>query len=391
MKRINNFRNKICHFTTVHPPFEPRIFHKELKTLIKAGYDVALIAQNDKNEIVDGIQLIALHKAKNRIQRMFVSTFKIFLLALKQKADIYHFHDPELLPIGVLLKLFTGKKIIYDVHENVRKHLLHKQWMPKWIRKPISIMYLIAENICLLFIDFIIIAEDSYIENYRNRNNIKAIRNFPIISYFLGDEEELVYKKKIINNTLIYIGSIHKLRGVFELIKAMKILKENGYNYVKLKLVGQFDSLSLLSEIKKLLNSYDISNNVDIIGVIPHEQIYKILSGAQIGLAILHPVPNNIQSLWTKLFEYMLASIPIIASNFPLTKELVEENKCGICVDPLKPECIAKAIKYLINHPKIRKEMGENGRKAVIEKYNWETEQKKLLDIYENDLFIGKH
>jgi len=103
MKGINNFRNKICHFTIVHQPFDTRIFHKEIKTLSKAGYDVTLIAQNDKNETIDGVQFIALQKAKNRIYRISCSTFKIFLLALKQNADIYHFHDPELLPVGVLL------------------------------------------------------------------------------------------------------------------------------------------------------------------------------------------------------------------------------------------------------------------------------------------------
>jgi len=378
MKIMNK---KICILTSVHPAFDGRIFHKEAKSLTKAGYDVIIIAQNDKNETVDGIQLIALKKAKNRIYRIFGFTFKIFLLALKQNADIYHFHDPELLPVGVLLKLFVGKKIIYDVHDNMRKQLLHRPWIPKWIRKSISIIYLIVESICLLFIDFVIIAEDSYIENYRGRNNICAIKNFPILSYFLGNEEESFHKQEIIYSILIYIGSITKVRGIFELIKAIKVLKENGYNYVKLKLVGHFDSLSLLSEINKLLNSYNISNNVDIVGVISNDQIYKILSEAQVGLAILHPTYAQIHP--TKLFEYMVAGIPIIASNFPLWIKIVEGNKCGICVDPFKPEDIAKTIKYLIEHPKIRKEMGENGRKAIIEKYNWEKEAKKLLALYE--------
>jgi glycosyltransferase involved in cell wall biosynthesis len=84
-----------------------------------------------------------------------------------------------------------------------------------------------------------------------------------------------------------------------------------------------------------------------------------------------------------KMFEYMAAGLPVIASNFPLWKRIVEGSGCGICVDPLKPEEIARAITYLVNHHDLRKEMGENGRKAVLEKFNWEKESKKLIEIYE--------
>ena len=139
MKEITN-KIKVCHITTVHTPFDIRIFQKECKTLAREGYDVILIAQNKKNEIVDQVKIVALPKEKNRIHRMFILTLKTFWYALRQKADLYHFHDPELLPIGVLLKLFTGKKIIYDVHEDYVKQMLCKPYIPRIARKSVALL-----------------------------------------------------------------------------------------------------------------------------------------------------------------------------------------------------------------------------------------------------------
>ena len=118
-------------------------------------------------------------------------------------------------------------------------------------------------------------------------------------------------------------------------------------------------------------------------GPVLHEKVSELLAQARVGVATLHPDPNYLGSLPTKLFEYMAAGLPVVASNFPLWKEIVEGNKCGLTVNPLDPEEIAHAIEYLINHPDEARRMGENGRQAVLEKYNWETEGKKLLALYE--------
>ncbi len=98
---------KVCILTSVHSLFDIRIFHKQAKTLAKAGYDVTLIVQHTRDEVIEGIKVIALPKPKNRFHRMIGLVFRVFRLALTQKADVYHFHDPELLPVGVLLRLFV--------------------------------------------------------------------------------------------------------------------------------------------------------------------------------------------------------------------------------------------------------------------------------------------
>jgi glycosyltransferase involved in cell wall biosynthesis len=376
---------KICHITTVHPPFDVRIFHKECKTLAKAGYEVYLIAQHDKDENVDGINIISLPKINSRMKRILILPIRAFFKAMKLKADVYHFHDPELLPVGVLLKIFTGRKVIYDVHENVPKQILNKSWIPLKSNKFISLIYSIIEKFSLFFIDFVIIAEDSYIENYSNIKKIEKIRNYPLLIYInnVNNNKDKFWAKKW---NIIYVGGITKIRGIFEVIEAIRILnKEEHYN-VLLKLIGPFYPIHLLNEVINFAREYEIMNNIEIYGEIPHDKVFNFLSNSQIGIAILHPDPNYIDSIPTKLFEYMIVGLPVIASNFPLWKEIVEGNNCGICVNPLDPKEIANAIKYLIDHPDEARAMGENGRRSVLEKYNWEKESEKLIRLYEEIL-----
>ena len=369
---------KVYILTSVHPPFDVRIFHKEAKTLVKNGYDVTIIAQHTKDETIDGIKIIALPEPKNRAERMTKLARKLFFLALKEKAAIYHFHDPELLSQAVKLKKKTNAKIIYDIHENIPSQILTKNWIPKILRGAISKFYQLKERRALPYIDWLILAEDSYLKMYKDYKSVSIIRNYPLLlKELLKNEIEL----KCNFPKLVYVGGISEERGIFEMIQTVKILRQK-FQDIELKIVGLVAG-KLKIETDNLLKSYKLDKNIFFYGKIPHPEALGLISRANIGLAILHPIPNYIESLPTKLFEYMAAGLPVIASNFPLWKKIIEGNNCGICVNPLNPKEIAKAVEYLIEHPGEAKRMGENGRKAVLEKYNWENESKKLLQVYE--------
>ena len=383
MLKNNNNSIRVCILTSVHPLSSVRIFHKQSKSLIKAGYDVILIIQHDKDETIDGIKIIALPKVTGRVKRI-LGIWKVFRLAFSQKAKIYHFHDPELLPVGILLKIFTGSKIIYDVHENIKRDIEKKNWLPKGTRKLASIVFQLIEKVGMLFFSKLIIAEDSYIENYSKYSNVVILRNYPI----LPSIEEFPINKNS-RPTLIYVGGISKARGVYELIDTIKLLKVK-YPDILLELVGGIANANLEAMIKEKIRGNNIEENIHLVGRVDYKDIYSMAFNCHVGMAILHPIPNYKESLATKLYEYMAINLPIVASNFPMWKEVVEGNKCGLTVNPLNPKEIASAVEYLISNPEEATQMGQNGRKAVIEKYNWETESKKLIAIYQELLLTHK-
>jgi glycosyltransferase involved in cell wall biosynthesis len=214
-----------------------------------------------------------------------------------------------------------------------------------------------------------IITATSTIKDKFAKINTKSfdINNYPILNELKTNKN---WDKK---NEICYIGGISEARGIKQNIDALAIL-----GHTHLNLAGNYIPESLKQDITKL-NGWKYVNEF---GFVDRKQVKKILSDSFIGLVTLLPTPNHLESLPIKMFEYMSASIPVIASNFPLWEKIVNENQCGICVDPEKPDEIAKAIKYLFENPEKAKEMGENGRLAVENKFNWQNEEKKLFTIY---------
>ena len=359
---------KVCILTSVHPPFDTRIFHKEAKSLVKAGYDVTLIAQRNKEETVDGIRIVPLPKPKNRLDRMTRTVWVAYRKALKIDADIYHFHDPELIPIGLLLKRH-GKRVIYDVHEDVPRQNLSKSYIPAAFRKPISAMIEIMEAFSARRFDGVVTATPFINKRFLGLGaRAVNVNNYPLASKLYPAENQWEGKE----NAVCYVGGIAGIRGAFEMVKAIGKI---GY---RLFLGGEIES-----KIEKKLKEMPGWQNVETLGFLDRNAVKSTLSRSMGGLVLFHPEPNHINAQPNKMFEYMSAGIPVIASNFPLWKELVEGTESGICVDPLNPEEIAGAIRWIIEHPIEAQEMGENGRQAVLDKYNWEQESQKLLMLYE--------
>src|SRR5438445_7594562 len=109
---------RVCHLTSVHPPFDGRIFRKEIRTLVAAGYSVTLIATGIGDQQVNGVTVRGIPRARKRRERLSKTTTLVYRAALRERADVYHFHDPELIPVGLALKA-SGHRVIYDAHESV--------------------------------------------------------------------------------------------------------------------------------------------------------------------------------------------------------------------------------------------------------------------------------
>lgn len=366
---------KVCFLSTVHPyPFETRMFHKEAKTLSAAGYEVVYIGQHNRAEIAEGIRINPLPRPKTRLDRMTRLMWNLIRLAIKERADVYHLHDPELIPAGLVLKLL-GRKVVYDVHEAFGEKIPSKEWIPIRLRPLLSRVFPIFEKLSSRWFDHIITA-DRFVARQFKSKKVVVIANYPVLEML--KKVSLPHKAMSRNGgttIAIYAGGLTKERGFFRMLDAMNSLSSID---IDLHLLGSCENPSYERVVER-------TERVKYFGVLGFEKVFDYLTSSNIGLALFQPVPAYLYAgeNTNKLFEYMACGLAVIASNFPNLREFVEGNKCGFCVDPTSPKEISSAIRFLHENPKIRMEMGENGRKAVMDKYNWEQESKKLLKIYE--------
>lgn len=365
---------KVTHLTSVHSRYDTRIFIKQCCSLVTAGFETFLIvADGLPDEVKDGVSIYGLPKATGRVQRILNSPALVFAKAVALDADIYHLHDPELIPIGLKLKRL-GKKVIFDSHEDVPRQMLNKPYLNPVLLQTIATALSVYERHACSKFDGIVAATPYIRDKFLKINpSTVDINNFPLI----GELDAAVpWEKK--RPEVCYVGGITANRGIREICRACGLL----HSSTCLNLVGSFIDNVLETEVKRL----DGWTRVQPFGFLDREGVRAILGRSVAGLVTFLPLPNHLDSQPNKMFEYMSAGIPVIASNFPLWREIIEGNNCGICIDPFDPHAIADAIDYLVLHPPDARQMGENGRKAVLAKYNWSVEEKKLLDFYEGVL-----
>jgi glycosyltransferase involved in cell wall biosynthesis len=374
MKPVQGQRAKVCILTSVHMPFDGRVFHKEARSLVKAGYEVVLIARHDKEEVVAGVHVVPLPSPKSRLQRMTRVLWRLYRLAVRENADVYHFHDPELMTVGLLLKL-RGRKVIWDVHEHYPNSILDKYYLARPLRRVISKSFDLFERAVVRFFDYVIYTTPFVGARYRKMKvRSGRIENYPIIELsesFAKDPQEKI----------VYLGGMSRMRGLLEVLDAFAVVAKK-YPRWELCLVGSYSPASFEKEMKDRVSALGLGANVKFIPWVPYEEKERLSSQAAMGVITYLPYSNNTSCLPNKLFDYMLVGLPVITSNFPLYREVVEPSHCGLIVDPARPEEIARAMEYLIEHPQEARQMGENGRRAVREQYNWEKESEKLLQIY---------
>jgi len=359
----------VCHLTSVHPQSDTRIYIKECHSLAQAGFLVNYIVPGVVNSSEGNINIHGVNKGNgNRLNRMTKTVKAVYQKALEIDADIYHFHDSELIPVGIKLKK-KGKKVIYDIHEDLPRALLSKKWINPILRKPMAYFFELYENRAANKFECLMTATPFITKRFKKVNtNTVNINNYPLLSELQSSESEGFSSKQ---KQVCYVGGLGPIRGIHELLDAAYLI--NGSIHIG----GPINP----RKMEEQLNAHE---NIEYLGFLDRVQVKNLLALSVAGIVTFLPEPNHINAQPNKMFEYMSAGIPIICSDFPLWRSIIEKHNCGICVDPEKPEDIAEAINYLLDNPDIAECMGRNGRRAIEMEYNWEQESKKLIEAYKN-------
>jgi len=347
---------------------------KMCKTLAAANYSVFLIvADGMLDEMRDGVQIHDVGASRGRIDRIKNAPARVLKKALAIEADLYHLHDPELIPIALKLKRY-GKCVIFDFHEDVPKQLLGKPYLNKWALLCLSKVFALMESYVCKKLDGLIAATPFIRDKFLPiQVNTVDINNFPVLGELDSGVE---WNNK--QAEVCYVGGVAKIRGITEVCKAMGLVKSN----VRLNLCGRFAE----SEVEQYVKAMPSWQYINEFGFLDRLGVRDVLSRSVAGLVTFHRLPNHVDAQPNKMFEYMSAGIPVIASDFPMWREIIKGNDCGLLVDPLDPKAIAQAIDYLVANPEEAKRMGSNGRRAVNDRYNWALEELKLLAFYERTL-----
>jgi glycosyltransferase involved in cell wall biosynthesis len=372
---------RICHLTSVHPWDDVRVFRKECSTLAEAGYDTHLVATGPRAGFERGVRIHAAPRLSGRVRRTLATPRQVYRLARTIDAALYHFHDPDLLPVGLWLAR-RGKRVIYDAHEDVAQSLRARTYLPGWISGPGSSAIGAFERAVSRRMTAVVAATPTIAERLRKNNpRTVAINNYPILEEW-PEVDGIAWNSR--RQSVVYVGALCRERGVTEMAQAMAVVSAR--RRVTLELAGEFSP----SDERRHVADQPGWGHAREHGVLSRECVVDLMRGVRAGLVVLHPEPRFLASQPIKLYEYMAAGIPVIASDFPLWRDLIAGAGCGLLVDPMNPKAIAGAIDYVFSHPDEAAAMGQRGRRAITERYNWATEGATLLDLYADILSLDR-
>lgn len=364
-------RTKICQFTIAHLLEDERIYHKESKSLLK-DFDVTLVSTSDFSGMQEGINVIGLGKPAGMFNR-FKRVFSILPILNKQSAAVYHFHDPELIITGYILKKFYGKKVIYDAHEHYTFKMKSKSFgRLSFLKSAIIGVWNKMEIWMANQLDYIIAADQVTASQFKPEKTV-VIGNFPTLDFVKDSAPKTIVAEE--DFRVVYLGTIHEYRGLRKCVEAIEKVKYPG---IKLHIIGdcRFPELTAL---------FEASPRVVFHGRIPWEKLSVELNKCHLGLILLQPVPaftycsgENI----VKLFEYAGMGIPYLMSNFPLLKTFQAANGGGIVVDPTDTDEIARQIERVFEDGALYNRLSEEGISFVKNRYNWDREEATLLNVY---------
>lgn len=365
---------RIVQMTSVHHSHDVRVFYKMSASVASAGHEVHLVVPKPRPgiEIIDGVVVHGLPLPANRLDRMYRTVNRVLNVAGDLGGDLYQFHDPEFLRNAVSFQEKVGVPVVYDSHEDYRFQMKYKGWLPPWSRTTVGDSLGWFEDRTVRRLAGVIAATPSIAERFSEHPDCVVIQNFPFLKKMQKGKAE---DPQRMVGRFGYVGGLSHVRGAKQMIDA---LAEAGSD-VSLELGGHWYPLSL----REICADSPGWRQVNELGYVNRGQLAEMFRRVFAGLALLHPVQSYLTAYSTKMFEYMAEGLPVIASDFPLWRSIIDDAECGLLADPLDPVAIGRAMRELTDDPDAARRMGANGRRVVETTYNWDREQEKLLAFYQ--------
>ena len=364
---------RVCHITTVHGPFDDRIFFKQCRSLAAAGFDTVLVAPIAEGTVEDRVRIVPVRVPASRFLRATFGAWRAYRTAKAERADLYQVHDPALMWVARLWNR-RSTRVVVDMHESMREHILTKSWLgPKWRRRSIASLYNRFEDRVMRRCDAVLVvvphmAEDLKARHAHASSSIHVIRNLPVLAIVDGSTAAV---ERTAGFVLAYAGGLSRLRGIREVVLALEHVPE-----ARLKLLGRWDSPEYRSSCSRLPGWSQVIEG----GLVRMDAVYDHLRSADAGLCLLHPVHNYMISAPIKAYEYMACRLPMLMSDFPAWREQFGDH--AWFADPLDPRSIVSAVQEMMAAPEQCRRKGASGRKAVVDGSCWEQEAGRLIDLY---------
>lgn len=369
---------RVCMITSVHQATDGRIFHKEARTLAEAGFAVTVIAPGARDDEWNGVQILGVPSPRSRLVRMTKTCMQLFRRARAQRADVYHFHDPELVPWAVILRLLTRATVVYDIHER-RSDTTRREWIPPLLRGPISVAFNFTDRLLTHAVNHLVLAAPVCLEGYEWHPSKTLVRNYPLMAAWTA--QEAPYESRWLAKTAIYAGAIARDRCALEMVEAMHLVRRELAD-AKLVIVGIANEPDLLDEMRMAIRERNLEHAVQVLPPIPHDELPSLVANCSATLAVVKPTPENMTATPTKLFEGMAAGLPVVYSGFPYWRSVLSGVDCGVATPDSSARSIADGLVAIWSDCNRAAGWGQVGRTAAINKFTWEAEGRQLVNLY---------
>ncbi len=362
----------ICILTTVHDPFDTRIYHRQARTLARAGYRVTLLAQDAPDENHDGVRLCPLPPRRFSLAARGRGVWIAWRAALAIEADAYHLHDPELTLVAMLLRL-AGRRVVLDIHEHTPYHLLEKPYVPRPLRWPLAALYDGWERLAARFFCDRVITVGTTIARRFPPGKTVIVRNMPDVDRFTAHPAHPAHPAPDGTVTAIYTGVVERPRGLLNVVRAARQLPDEVP--LRIRIVGPCPFPDFAAELRAAGGE-----RLLLEPAVPYEQVPALLAEAHFGLELALPTRLN-RLLWPrKVFEYMAAGLPVLRADYPAWESFAPVGT--VAIDPTDEAAITAALARLATDADLRARLGSAGQQLARERYTWDQDARKLIGLY---------